>query len=488
MRAMRVAWAVLVSILVLAAGCGGEDLGAGEASGAELVKPGALVYWEIETDPDSDQWSQVEELVRRFPDGDKWLTQLEAELESESEIEWQEVRDVIGGRTAIVVYGRSEANVQFVALMQPDDPERFLELAAQANQEEEDPEDRMVVRRLDDWVAISDEAASIDAALKEEGGQSLAGDEGFTSAMEELPADSLSRVYVDVAAALEVFGGEAGPEAEALSLLGLDKLDFAGAWATARDDGAELAGVVSGEGAARLFGASEPYSSQLLELVPADAFAFVSFQGRGVTEQFESLRSNPLYGLAFESFEEELGVGIEDLVALFDGEVAFYAAPGTPIPELTLLLDSENPAQARQRAERLLRSLAEREGGEVTEDGAVTTALFEGFAVNLATVENTLVLTTKKDAIEELQGSGDRLAGTDRFEDALEAAGVPDEYTGLAYVDLAQTIELVMGFATSAGETVPSEVSRNLEPLRSVVAYGDLEGDVARSRVFVEID
>jgi hypothetical protein len=46
MRTMRVALTALVALLVLAAGCGGADVGAGEASGAELIKPGAIVYWE----------------------------------------------------------------------------------------------------------------------------------------------------------------------------------------------------------------------------------------------------------------------------------------------------------------------------------------------------------------------------------------------------------------------------------------------------------
>jgi hypothetical protein len=34
---------------------------------------------------------------------------------------------------------------------------------------------------------------------------------------------------------------------------------------------------------------------------------------------------------------------------------------------------------------------------------------------------------------------------------------------------------------------VPGEVSRNLEPLRSVVGYGEKDGDSGTSLVFVEI-
>jgi hypothetical protein len=46
---------------------------------------------------------------------------------------------------------------------------------------------------------------------------------------------------------------------------------------------------------------------------------------------------------------------------------------------------------------------------------------------------------------------------------------------------------MIMGFASASGETVPAEISRNLEPLRSLVAYGAKDGDLATSLVFVEI-
>ena len=76
----------------------------------------------------------------------------------------------------------------------------------------------------------------------------------------------------------------------------------------------------------------------------------------------------------------------------------------------------------------------------------------------------------------------------DRYKDALETAGAPDEYTGLAWIDLKETIDLIMGFASISGETVPPEVSRNLEPLRSLVAYGEKDGNLVKSLAFVGIE
>lgn len=483
---MRVAWAVLVSTFVLvAAGCGSEDVGAGEPGAAELVKAGALVYWEIQSDPDSDQWKQAEELVGRFPDGEKWIAELKKELESASKVTWDEVSSTLGGRTAVVVYAESPVDVHVVGLLEPDDVDKAMDLIRRINEEE--PDDPLVARRVDDWVVVSDKEASIDAALKGEG-QALSDVETFTDGMAELPEDSLTRVYLDVAGALETFG-QADPEsAQAFRMLGLNQIDFAGAWAKAHDDGAELAGTLRGEGADRLLGTADEYSSDLLDLVPADAFAFASFQGEGTAAQLEALDDNPLYATRLREFEREAGVKLTDVVRLFQGEVAFYAAPGAPIPELTLLLDAEDPAQARESAERILRSLAERMAGKVTEDGDVTTAVFPGVSINLATFENTVVVSTTKDAIAGLQGAGEKLADTDRYKDALDAAGAPDQYTGLLWVDLQETIDLIMGFAAASGETVPAEVSRNLEPLRSVVAYGEKDGDLGKALLFVGIE
>ena len=485
---MRTAWAVLVSLLVLvAAGCGGEDVGLGEQRGAELLRTGALVYWESSSDPGSDQWNQVEELIRRFPDGEKWIRQLRTEFEKETDVTWEEAKDALGDELVVAVYATSaEEDPVFVGLTNPDDTNKTVEVVRKLNASEDG--DDAVTRVVDDWVAISDKETSIDAALKAEGGQALADDEGFKAGMEELPDDSLSRVYVDVAAALDVFGAADPGTRDMLRTLGLDGLDFAGAWAKAKDEGAELAFTLRGEGANRLLGAGDPYASQLLERVPEDAFAFYSFRGDAAKEQFQRFQDNPLYSMGLREFERELGIQVSELVNLFDGEVVFYSRPGAPIPEITLLLDSANPADARQSAERVLRAIAERTGGEVTEDGDITTAMFDGFAVSVGTVEGAVVLTTSKGAFAELAKEGDKLPESDRYKEALDAAGAPEQYTGLAWVDLAQVVTLVLGYGASSGQDIPESVTRNLEPLRSLVVFGEEDGDLASSLVFVEIE
>jgi hypothetical protein len=309
--------------------------------------------------------------------------------------------------------------------------------------------------------------------------------------MNELPDDALSRLYVDPAGALEAFASADPAAASAFRMLDVDGLDFAAGWAKARDDGAELAFSAGGEGAGRLLGTAEPYASALLERVPADAFAFVSFQGRGATRQLEDFKDNPLYAMALRRFERELGVKVEDLVSLAEGEIGFYARTALPFPELTLMLDSDNPERARAGAEKLLRALAQREGGEVTEDGDVTTAVIDELTVNLGSVEDLVVFTTSKDAFDDLAASGDKLPDSSRWRSALESAGVPDEYTSLAYVDLTEAVPLLQAYwrFNTGPDDLPGELPRrHLEPLKSLIAWGTRDGDVASTRAFLEID
>jgi hypothetical protein len=489
----RFAPVMIATFALIAAGCGGSTttaggIGTGPSPAAEL-KPGALVYWETATDPGSDQWQQAEELLRRFPDGEKWLVDLRKKFTAEG-VDWEEdVKPALGETSAVAVYpGSGDDTGLVVGLTNPADTEKTVALVEKLDART--PDDPTVTRVVGDWVVVAENEAALGAALKTGSSGSLAEDQSFTSAMDTLPDDALSRLYADPPGALQAFASSHPDALGSFRMLGLDRLDFAAAWAKAKDEGAELGLSAGGEGAEGLLGSSEPYSSALLERVPDDALAFVSFQGRDAARQFGDRKANPLYAMALRRFEGELGVKLEDLVSLTDGEVAFYARMALPIPELTLMLDSENPQQARASAEKLLRAFAQREGGQVTEDGDVTTAVVDGLPVNLGTVDDVVVFTTSKDAFAELAASGDKLPDSDRWRSALESAGVPDRYTSLAFADLGEALGLLQAYMALSGksEPVPPELGRNLEALRTLVAWGTLDGDVASSRAFVEID
>jgi hypothetical protein len=471
MTTMRIVLFALLAALALGAvACGSEDVGTGTASSAGLLRPGAVAYWQTVSDPDSPQWEQAEELLHRLPDGEKWITELKNDFQRDEKVTWEgDVRPALGDVVDVVVYAEASRKPAVVGLTNPEDPQKLLALVRKLDVG--DPGAPTATRVVGDWVAISDRHAAIDMALKERSGRSLADEQSYRSAMNDLPDDALSRGYVDPARVVELLAPD---QRNALSTLGLENLDFAGAWVKAKDDGAELAAALRGEGADRLFGAAEPYSSRFVEQVPDDALAFLSFQGSGLRRQLAQLRSNPLFATELRDFERESGIDIDDVIGLLDGEIAFYARPAVPIPELTLLIQADDEARAKATIERLLRGLS---------------AELQGVHLTVGTLDGAVVVSTSTRAPEELRGSGAKLPDSDRYKQALEAAGAPDEYTGLAYVDLSNAWDLIREYLGLSGEgdEVPPAVRRNLEALESLVAFGRQDGSLSTSVAFLQI-
>jgi hypothetical protein len=463
-----IALAALASLTIALAACGSGDVGAGAPpSSAALLKPGAVAYAQVVTDSDFGQWQQAQDLISRFPSGDALFARLEAELAKEG-VSWEDdVKPALGSVLDVVVYPDGGGGPSIVGLTNQPDKAAFDALDAKVKGPNSEHE--YASRDLGDWIAISNSQAAIDNALKN-GGESLADAQSFKDAMADLPADALARVYVDPGRAVALAGDSS--QKNAFELLGFDKLDFAGAWAKARDEGAELGFSVRGDGAEALFGA-EPYTSKLLDRIPADAFAVATFRADGLKRSLDRYRQNPMFEKAVSEFEQEYGVTLDELAGLLDGEAVLAVGKGAPIPEITLLLETDDPAAARATVDRLLRKAGPELGNVQLTTG---------------TLDGALIVSTGRNAVAELQERGDKLVDSDRYKDALDHAGAPDEYTGLLYVDLREATDLILGFAGVSGAKIPPKVAANLEPLKSLVVYGTLDGSLATSQAFVEID
>jgi hypothetical protein len=66
------------------------------------------------------------------------------------------------------------------------------------------------------------------------------------------------------------------------------------------------------------------------------------------------------------------------------------------------------------------------------------------------------------------------------FQKASEAVGRPDESAGFLYLNIKDAIPLVEGLAQASGAAIPPEVSQNLAPLQSFLAYGTAENGVTK--------
>jgi Protein of unknown function (DUF3352) len=485
-RAFAAAVLTALSVILVACGAGGRS-GAGGGStgaGAGIVRAGVLAFVSVDSDLGSDQWKQLDELAKKFPGRDKAVAKLEQSLAKHG-VEYEaDVKPALGPEVDVaIVSGGTESTTKAVALTKPDDPARFKALVAKLNANDTSG-DRAVYREVDGWYALSDSQAAITAAVK--GDQTpLAEDATYKEALGKLPGEALAKAFVDGSRVKALVAQGAAPGASAQSL-GLDTLKYIAVSASAESDGVRIRGATSG---GNLGGAE--FVSKLIDSIPGDAFAFLSFRGQGTTDQLDKLKSNPQVGAALEQVQAALGVPIDQVLALLQGEVAFYVRPAAVIPELTLALQPSDVSGALATLDRIAAHLAAGAKAHVEEGTQgghkVKTIDFGQFAIHYGTVDDTVVITSGASGIADFGGSGEHVRDSADFKEAKDAAGLPDSSGGVVYVDLKDALPLLEGFAMLSGNGLSSDVTENLRPLRSFLAWSEGSGAERTFDAFLEI-
>ena len=483
--------AVLTTLSLLLAACGGgATSGAGEGSspsGAAMVRAGLLAFVSIDSDLGSSQWQQVDKLAQKFPGRDKAIAQIEQALSKEGVDYGKDVRPALGPEVDLaIVSGRTSSSTNVVALTKPDDPAKFKALVAKLNASDSSGKPA-VYREVDGWYALSDSQGAITEVLKGDR-TPLSDDSTYKDALGKLPGDALVKAFLDgqrVSALVSQAASQGGSGLDPSSL-GLDTLKYISVSASAEDDGVRVRGASSGGNLA-----GSDFGSKLIDGVPGDAFALLSFRGEGTTHQLGKLKSNPQVGPALAQIEKSLGVSFEQVLALLRGEIAFYARPGAGIPELTLALEEKDESGALATLDKIAARLAAATGARVepgTQSGhPVKTITFGQFAIHYGGVGGKVVITSGVNGIADYRGSGDHLPDSADFKQAKDAAGMPDANGGFMFVDLKDALPLLEGFAGLAGQSLPSEVTENLRPLRSFLAWSEGSGGSRTFDAFLEI-
>jgi hypothetical protein len=483
--------AVLTTLSLLLAACGGAgSIRAGSAStpaGAAMVRSGVLAFVSVNSDLGSGQWQQLDELAQKFPGRDEAIAKLERSLSKKGVDYNDDVKPALGPEVDVAIVSRgTESSTQAVALTKPDDAAKFKALVAKLNAAETSGE-RVVYREVDGWYALSYSQAAVTAALKGDR-TALADDAMYKEALGKLPGDALVKAFVDGSRVSTLVGQNASQSSSGLgpSLLGLDKLKYLAVSASAESEGIRIRGASSG---GNLSGGD--FASKLIGSVPGDALAFLSFRGQVTSEQLKRLESNPQVGAALEQLQAALGVSIEQVLALLRGEVAFYARPGALIPELTLALEETDVSSALATLDKIASHLAA--GGKArvetgTQGGhKVKTIDFGNFAIHYGAIDGTVLLTSGMSGIADFGNSGDRLPDSADFKEAKDAAGMPDLSGGFLYLDLKNALPLLESFAGLSGHSLPKDVTENLQPLRSLVAWSEGSSSERTFDAFLEI-
>jgi len=484
--------ALLATLAVGLAGCGGgvATTSASGDSGSKLVRSDALAFVAVDSDLGSSQWQQLDELSKKFPGRSKALAQLKQGL-AENGVDYeQDVKPALGPEVDIVAISGPGANqTSAVALTKPKDAAKFKALIAKLNAHDQDPSAKPAVyKAIDDgWYAVSESQAQIDAALTDSGGAALSDNSTFKAALEKLPGEALVKAYVDGRQLNELIQAQSQKSASPFdpSTLGLDKLEFVAASTSAESDGIRARGVTSGADV----GGGE-FSSKLLDGVPGDALAFLNFRGAGTTDQLKKLEANPTVVQALAQIQAVLGVSLDDILALLHNEVALYVRPGAGIPEVTLALETKDQAAALSTLDRLAARLAATTGSQVQPgkqgDHGIKTVDLGQIAIHYGGLGDKVVITTGVNGIADY-GSGSKLTDSADFKQAKSAAEMPDSTGGFFYLDLKNSIPLLEGLAGLAGQTPPAEVTENVRPLRSFLAWMEGSGSTRTFDAFLEI-
>lgn len=483
---------LLAALAVAVAGCGGgaAKTSASGESGSKLVRSGALAFVALNSDLGSSQWQQLDTLSKKFPGRSKALAQIRQGLADNGVDYEQDVKPALGPEVdvAVVAGGPSAGSTSFVLLTEPKDAAKFKALIAKLNASDQSPSAKPAVyEEVDGWYAVSETQAQIDAVLKGSGGEALSDDATFTKALEKLPGEALVKAYVNGRQLNELIRAQSQKSGTQLdpSTIGLDKLEFVAASTSAEGEGIRVRGAANGAN----LGSGE-YASKLLGGVPGDALAFLDFRGEGTTDQLKKLQSNPTVAQALQQIQSGLGVSFDDILALLRNEVALYVRPGAGIPEVTLALETKDQTKALSTLDRLAARLAAATGTTVQPGKQaghdVKTLNLGQVAIHYAGLGDTVLVTSGINGIAEY-GSGSKLSDSADFKQAKSAAEMPDATGGFFYLDLKNSIPLLEGLAGLAGQTPPAEVTENVRPLRSFLAWTEGSGSARTFDAFLEI-
>jgi hypothetical protein len=470
-------------LAALLAGCGSSSKtsssGGSIPAGASVVHSGVLAFVSVDSDLGSSQWQQLDKLAQKFPGRDQLVSRLHQQLSAQGVDYENDVKPALGPEVDVAAVSGKDSIATAVGLTKPDDPAKFKALVAKLNASN----DKAVYREVNGWYLLANDQAAITQALA--GSGTLADDPDFKQAMGKLPGDSLVKVYADgqrLNAAVRRSGaeGEADP-----STLGLDKLQYVAAAATAEDEGLHVHGASSGGTA----GAAD-FASELIGGVPGDAFALLDFKGEGTTDQLEKLSKNPQAAAALAHVQQAIGVSYDRVLSLLSGEAAFYARAGVGIPELTLALAPKDADAALATLDKIAAHLAARSGRQVesgTQGGHPVKTLDLGrFQVHYGAVNGKVLVTSGLSGIADY-GQGDQLADSGDFKEAKDAAGMPDSTGGFLYVDVKDALPLLEGLASLSGQALPSSTTDNLRPVRSLLAWSNTSGESRTYDAFLEI-
>jgi hypothetical protein len=493
--------AVALAAVLAFAGCGSsvssETSAPAPVGGAEVMPKGTAALAVIDTNVEGEQWQAAEALVKRFPAGGELIQKALADLGTEG-VDWE--TDVAPALGPTVSVGVVDTAGGVVIATQPDDPAALDALIEQGDGE-------AVKTEVDGWAIVAEKQATLDAFEAARADGALADDPRFQEATAELGGDALVTLYLDGTAAFDA-AKALGTEGQQGTLRGLDQLlpgtstlEWMSATVRAEEGGVRLAGLAKATGAQE----AKPFASSLVLELPAGALVFATFSNldASLDQALDAMgEQSKDFDQQLAQIELLLGISVrDDVLPLFAGEGALAVYPGPAIPTVSIILSVEDEAKAAATVDRLVQAISGFAGAfgggdattpkveETDVDGVPAKKIDLGqVSLYYAAFDGKLVLTTGREGISGLRAEGEKLASDPDFVAASDAAGLPSETTGFAYVNVGEVADLVEQLSQLGGDPLPAEAGENLRHLGGAVVWADQDGDRLSFSGFVGIE
>jgi hypothetical protein len=420
---------------------------------AALAPADATAFVTIDTDTTSEGWANTGHLVDLVPGARKALDRALASGVGDNGLTWgKDIRPALGKELVVVLTHDNKP----IVLLQPGDKAAFRRVA-------DSGPDKAFIAEVEGWQAAAGTQGDLDAYRKALAGGTIQGNDRFRTAMEGLPGNAIARSYLNGANLMDSVRQLAAVK-DGKDGLSLDSLSAA---VVPEKDGVLLTATVKTPGGSD----GTSYEPKLLDRVPADAVAALSFGG--TQKAFDRIRGNTDLDGITKAVEDATGVSLDRLTNLLSGEGMVYLRAGAAIPEVTVVLAPPNLDDAYASVDTLVGKVAKAMDAEIKDldqDGVAVRKLDVG-AVNVsyAKLDDAVILTTGASGIRLFREGGDKLRSAEGFKRAAAKIGLGDRTSGFLYVDVDGLLPLVEGVADAADTTVPDGARDALKAFDSVI-------------------
>jgi hypothetical protein len=512
--------ALLSALVALAlAGCGGSDDGGDTATPAEAAPPGAPVFIDFTVRPKGETKVNIESLAKELAGiddlGDLIVTELEESAAEDGEpLDYEkEVEPWLGDEGGMYLreYKDDDFEGYGVAIQTTDEDAARDFIDKQVKSEAEPAEDGSYedvdfkiqedgtsIGVFNGLIVLAEDEGNFKAMVDAANGDSLGGEETYTSAVADVPQDSAADVYVDVGGLIEEAGGEIDEEAKQF----LDSVGIEPQEATAVASLVPGSDYVEIEVISDLGGEEAPSgdASQLLGSLPSESVGAVAIPNIGERLQ-EGLDELDKKGIPGEIPPNQLkdglgeaGIDLDGLVGSIESAALFVTGQneGSLSGVLVLTTDgSDGPEETISSIGQLLKSTGT-PGVRLKTQGAkgfeVNSPELEGREVKVLTMGDRVVIgfggnLTVNTALALLPGDGAKLADRPVYKDAVKTLG-STPISG--FVDGPRALKLAESFISPADAEF-EEFKPFLSKVSSIAIGSEPAGDRVKVKLLANL-